>query len=146
MPYELLPSGDESLLLFNINGETVKRYGTIGYMRANFGMTGREFWSTWLDCQPNLNTASFKAEYEDVINSLRNDGQYPPFANRNALAALCKANPRKEVYARGYGYKVRTLDYSYYFRCRPLPGNYDVYGFAYDNRWLLPELGKCRAS
>jgi hypothetical protein len=32
------------------------------------------------------------------------------------------------------------MDFSYYIRCCPRIGDYDIYCFAYDNRWLLPEL------
>ena len=41
---------------------------------------------------------------------------------------------------RGVGYSIKTQDFSYFFRCKPQPGDYDIYCFAYDNRWLLPEL------
>ena len=146
IPYELLPSNEDNLLFFNMDGETAERYVAIGYMRADFGRTGREFWSTWFDSQPNLKIHSFKGEFDNVIDSLRDDGQIPPFASRKNLAAYCGANPGKEFYSRGYGYVVRTLDYSYYFRCQPQPGYYDVYCFAYDNRWLLPELARRQAS
>ena len=83
---------------------------------------------------------SFKQELDGVIDSLRNDGREPPFASRGNLAAFCSANPGMELNGRGHGYTVRTLDYSYYFRCLPRLGDYDVYCFAYDNRYLLSEL------
>jgi hypothetical protein len=35
---------------------------------------------------------------------------------------------------------VVTEDYSYYFRCLANPIDYDIYCFAFDNRYLLPEL------
>jgi hypothetical protein len=78
--------------------------------------------------------------FDDVINSLRNDGETPPFASRSNLAAFCSANPGKELNGRGGGYCIRTLGFSYYFRCLPRPGDYDVYCFAYDNLYLLPQL------
>lgn len=140
MAYKLLPSKDDNKLFFRLEGEAAERHGVIGYMRADFGKTGREFWTTWFDGQPHLKTYDFKKEFEDVVNSLRDDGQEPPFASRNNLAAFCAVNPGKELNSRGCGYMVRTQDYSYYFRCRPHSGDYDVYCFAYDNRWLLPEL------
>ena len=140
MPYNLLPARDDDSLFFRLDKEAAERYGAIGYMRADFGGTGREFWSTWFDGQQQLNTYSFKKEFEDVINSLRDDGVKPPFASRENLTLFCSANPGKELTLRGNGYMVRTLDYSYYFRCLPRPGDYDIYCFAYDNRWLLSAL------
>ena len=142
MPYKLFPAKVDSLVFFRLDGGAVERYGVIGYLRVDFGRTGREFWSSWFDSQPHLNTYSFKKEFDDVINSLRDDGQEPPLASRKNLAAFCSANPGKNLATRGYGYIVRTQDYTYYFRCLPRPEDYDVYCFAYDNRYLLPELAE----
>lgn len=47
MPYELLPSQEDNLLFFNLEGEATERYGSIGYLRADFGRDGRGFWTTW---------------------------------------------------------------------------------------------------
>ena len=138
--YELRPSRDENKLFFRLDGEPAERYGAIGYLRVDFGRSGREFWSTWFDKQPRLNTYSFKQEFDDVINSLRNDGRKPPFASRGNLESFCSANPGRELNGLGHGYTVRTLDYSYCFRCKPCVGDYDVYCFAYDNRCLLSAL------
>lgn len=140
MPYELLLSQDDNLLFFRLEGEAAERYGSIGYLRADFGRDGRGFWTTWFDQQSHLKTPAFKNEFDEIINSLRNDGQKPPFACRDNLAAFCTTAPGKELTTRGNGYMIRTLDFSYYIRCLPRPGDYDIYAFAFDNRYLLPEL------
>lgn len=140
MPYELLPAQDDKLLFFHLEGEAAERHGSVGYLRADFGSNGRGFWTTWFDQQPHLKTPAFKSEFDEVINSLRNDGQKPPFASRDNLAAFCAAAPGKELTTRGSGYMIRTPDFSYYVRCLPRPGDYDIYAFAFDNRYLLPEL------
>jgi len=140
MNYDLLPSPDESLIFFRLDGEAAERYGAIGYLRGDFGRGGNEFWTTWFDNQRHLKTPAFKKEFDAVIHSLREDGQTPLFASRENLAAFCAANPGKELTLSGGGYIVRTPDYSYYFRFLSRPADYDVYCFAYDNRYLLPEL------
>ncbi|SBW00761.1 conserved hypothetical protein [uncultured Eubacteriales bacterium] len=140
MPYELLPSKEDGLLFFRLDGEAAERYGSIGYLRADFGRDGRGFWATWFDQQPHLKTPAFKDEFDEIINSLRDGGQKPPFASRDNLAAFCAATPGKELTTRGSGYMIQTLDFSYYIRCLPRPGDYDIYAFAFDNRYLLPEL------
>ena len=132
MPYELLPTKEDNFVFFRLDRESAERHGAIGYLRVDFGRSGREFWSSWFDSQPQLNTYCFKKEFDGVINSLRDDGQQPPFASRENLGSLCSANPGKRLNEQGYGYKVRTLDYSYYFRCLPRSGDYDIYCFAYD--------------
>lgn len=138
--YKLQPTQDDNRLFFRMDNNEAERYGAIGYLRSDFGSSGREFWSTWFDCLPNLKTPEFRAEIDELINSLRDDGPEPPIVNRNSLAKHCGMVPGKDLGRHGDGYLVRTLNFSYYFRCLPLPSDYDVYCFAYDNRFLLHEL------
>jgi hypothetical protein len=142
MPYTLQPAEEaEKPLFFRLDGEAAERHGSIGYLRADFGRSEKEFYSAWFDSQKHLKTPSFKHEFDEVINSLRDDGEKPPFASRYALAAFCAAKPGAEFPAgRGKGFRIRTPDFSYYARCNPKYGDYDIHCFAYDNRWLLPEL------
>ena len=138
--YKLTPDEQaDNGLFFRMDGETADRHGAIGYMRADFGNSGREFHTTWFDNQPYLKTGIFKERFDELINSLRDEGQ-EPFASRNNLAAYCAVNRGKKISDRGDGYVIKTLDYSFYLRCLPRPGDYDIYCFCYDNRWLLPEL------
>jgi hypothetical protein len=138
--HKLEPSQHDKLLYFRLEGEAAERHGSLGYLRVDFSSDGRHFYSTWFDCQPHLKTPAFREEFDTVINSLRNDGDNPPFASRRNLQAYLSAVPGKDLTTRGKGYFVETLDYSYYFRCKPSGADYDVYAFAFDNRWLLPEL------
>jgi len=134
MAYELLLAEKEELnLCFRLSGEAAERCGVIGYLRADFGRSGKEFYTTWFDSQPHLKSYDFKYKFDELINSLRDDGQKPPFASRDNHLAFCAAHPSMTCF------KVATLDYSFYFRLNPHQGTYDIYCFAYDNRWLLPE-------
>lgn len=140
--YKLLPTQDNGKLFFRLEEADVERHGVIGYLRADFGRDGRGFWTTWFDSQPHLKTPCFKNEFDEIINSLRNDGEKPPFSSRAALDAYCSENPGADVSRRGHGYAVRTQNYSYYFRCRPCTADYEIYCFVYDNRFLLTELAE----
>ncbi len=138
--YKLEPSQHDKLLYFRLEGEAAERHGSLGYLRVDFSSDGRHFYSTWFDSQPHLKTPVFREEFDAVINSLRDDGEKPPFASRRNLEEYLSAVPGKDLTTRGKGYVVQTQDYSYYFRCKPSGADYDVYCFAFDNRWLLPEL------
>ena len=139
--YTLQPAQHDNLLFFRLEGEAAERYGAIGHLRVDFSKSGREFHCTWFDKQPHLKTPAFKAEFDSVINSLRDVGERPPFASRENLATFCSGTPGKELTTtQGGGYMVRTQDFSYYFRCKPSASDYDVYCFTFDNRYLLPEL------
>jgi hypothetical protein len=142
MAYEMIPALEaEKKLFFRLDGEAAERHGAVGYMRADFGQTGKEFWTTWFDCQKHLKTPAFKREFDEVINSLRNDGDNPPFASRYGLAVFCADNHGVEMPAgRGEGFRIQTPDFSYCVRCNPRYGGYDIGLYAYDNRYLLPEL------
>jgi hypothetical protein len=138
--YKLSPTElTESHLFYRLDGESAERHGAIGYLRADFGRSGFDFYFKWFDSQPHLKTPGFRRELDGVINALRTDGQETPFANRMSLANFCRENYKNGI-ATHSGYTLRTPDYSYYFRCLPRPDDYDVYCFAFDNRYLLPEL------
>jgi hypothetical protein len=90
-----------------------------------------------------LKTPTFKYEFDSLVSSLREDGDKPPFASRFNLAACCDKNPDAELLGdRGKGFRIRTLGFSYYVRCKPYSGDYDIYIFAYNNRYLLSELAR----
>jgi len=141
MSYDLLPAEQkEGRLFFRLDSESEKRHGAIGYLRADFGRSGREFWTTWFDIQKDLKTYDFKNELDGVINSLRDDGQKPPFASRANLQTFCATNPAYPLTDHDVGFKIQTLNFTYTFRCTPRVGDYDVYSYAFDNCYLLPEL------
>jgi hypothetical protein len=142
MAYALLPAEEtEKPLFFRLDGETAEHYGAIGYMRADFGRNGKEFWTTWFDCLKHLKSPAFENEFDELVDSLRNDGENPPFASRSGLAAFCAANSGAELPAgRGRGFVIRTLGFSYYARCNPQYGDYDIGLYSFDNRFLLPVL------
>jgi hypothetical protein len=141
MAYQLLPAEQaENGLFYRLDGEATERHGAIGAMRADFGNSGKEFWNTWFDIQKHLKTQDFKSEFNELIDSLRNDGQEPPFASRANLEAFCLAKQGYPLAGRASGYKVQTLKYTYTFHLAPTLGDYDVRVYAFDNRYLLPEL------
>lgn len=66
--------------------------GLIGYLRADFGSTGKEFYSTWNDFRKDLKTDDFKKEFDLVINSYRfGDGEF--LIGRSAMSKFCYEHP-----------------------------------------------------
>lgn len=135
MAYNLLLAEKEEIrLCFRLDGEGAERCGAIGYLRVDFGRSGKEFYTTWFDNQAHLKSYVFKQVFDDLINSLRDDGHKPPFASRDNHLTFCAAHPSMTCF------KIVVPDYSSYFRFNPRQGTYDIYCFAYDNRYLLPEM------
>ena len=81
----------------------------IGYLRADFGSSGKEFYSSWNDFRKDLKTDEFKAEFDNVINSLReNDGI---LSGRGVMSKHCYDTPESafENDREEYGVRVDTI-------------------------------------
>jgi hypothetical protein len=120
MTYELLKTEmEESYLLYRLGGEAAERHGAIGYMYADFGRDGREFRNTWFDAQRHLKTPDFKNEFREIIDSLRNDGQKPPFTSRSSLQKFLFAQKGLPLQNNADGFKIQTLNFTYADYCSP---------------------------
>ena len=122
--------------------------GLIGYLRADMGTTGTEFWSTWNDFRKDLKTSEFKSEFDDVINSFRENGQF--LSDRQTLSSFCDDTQSVlkfgERYGAGrdYGVRVNTQDYAYLMRLNPHKGEYNLYCYCYRKDWLDHHLERAR--
>lgn len=127
-----------------INSQT----GLIGYLRADMGTNGNEFWSTWNDYRKDLKTDDFKSEFDDVINSFREKGQF--LSDRQTLSQFCDDSQNAlefgERYGAGrdYGVRVNTQDYAYLMRLNPHKGEYNLYCYCYRKDWLDHHLERAR--
>lgn len=109
--------------------------GLIGYIRMDMGQGGNEFWTTWWESRADLNTADFRTEVDDMINSYRKDGYF--LSSRSALAQFCLS---KKVLpfdtGRDYGVRVDSDKYAYLMRLNPFKGEYNMYCYCYIKGWL----------
>ena len=113
--------------------------GLIGYLRADFGSNGNEFWTTWNDFRKDLKTDEFKAEFDDVINGLR-DGDV--LSGRKAMSSYCYSTPDSSFNddRNHYGIRLDTEKYSYLMRFNPNRGEYNLYCYCYQKEWLNSHL------
>ena len=63
--------GKEYLYTYRNSQQISSQTGLIGYIRADMGAHGAEFFSTWNCFRDDLNTQVFKDDIDTVINSLR---------------------------------------------------------------------------
>lgn len=110
--------------------------GLIGYLRADMGKDGNGFFSSWFDFREELKTDEFKSEFDEVINSLRKDGNI--LYNRKALANYCNSTPQSKMQGEqdNYGVRVDTEKYTYLLRLNPNKGEYNLYCYCYRRDWL----------
>ena len=110
--------------------------GLIGHLRADMDTDGNGFFSSWFDWRKDLKTDEFKVEFDDVINSLREDGDI--LHNRKALAHYCYSTPQAKMDGEQnyYGVRVDGEKYAYLFRLCPDKGEYNLYCYCYVKDWL----------
>ena len=107
--------------------------GCIGYLRGDFGSTGKEFYSSWFNNMAYLKPPEFRAELDRVINALREDSQYSGIlADRSSLSNVCRQTFGREE----SGFRVNTQDYAYLLRLNPNRGEYNFYIYCYKRDYL----------
>lgn len=111
--------------------------GCIGYLRGDFGTTGKEFYSSWFNNMAYLKTPEFRAELDQVINALREDSQYGGIlADRRSLSSACHQSTTPKFGRNESGFRVNTQDYAYLLRLNPSPGDYNFYVYCYKRDYL----------
>ena len=112
--------------------------GLIGHLRADFGSNGTGFYSTFFDFRESLKSDDFRAEFDEVINALREDKQYGGIlTNRTAMSKFCHKHPGSSIEPDyNYGFRADTDHYSYMLRVTPRKGEYNLYCYCYIRQWL----------
>ncbi len=121
-----------------ISGQT----SLIGYLRADFGTSGKEFYSSWEDWDKKLKTPDFKLEFDEVISSLRKEGDI--LSGRAAMGKYCRKTPQSKMAIEPYFYGVRvdTEEYAYLLRLNSNKGDYNLYCYCYERKWLDRHIKK----
>lgn len=85
----------EDKYTFRQSSQISSQTGLIGYLRADMDTDGNGFFSSWNDYRKDLKTDEFKQEFDEVINSLREEGDI--LHNRKDLAYYCYTNPQSKM-------------------------------------------------
>ncbi len=123
--------------------------GLIGYLRGDFGSSGKEFFTTWTDCRIKYKNDVFKETFDEVINTLRRDEQYGKvLGSRRELEDYCREHSNG-VFAGNYatesGFRVNAGMYAFLFRLNPSKGDYNMYCFCYLKEYLDHHMEKAKA-
>lgn len=108
--------------------------GLLGYLRADMGRNGTDFFSDWFDFRKELKTEDFKKEFNKMIDSYRKDGEF--LSNRSALTEFCQTLKCFKKDDRSFGVRVDSDNYAYLCRLNPNRSEYNLYCFAYKKDWL----------
>mgnify|MGYP001186120346 FL=1 len=108
--------------------------GLLGYLRADMGRNGTDFFSDWFDFRKELKTEDFQKEFNKMIDSYRKDGEF--LSNRSALTEFCQTIKCFKKDDRSFGVRVDSDNYAYLCRLNPNRSEYNLYSFAYKKDWL----------
>ena len=130
----------EDKYTFRQSSQISGQCGLIGHLRADMDTDGNGFFSSWTDYRADLKTDEFKAELDEVINSLREEGDL--LHSRSDLAKYCHSTPQSKMQAEQdyYGVRVDTEKYAYLLRLNPNKGEYNLYCYCYRRDWLDSHL------
>lgn len=135
---------EERLYAYSQSSKIERQTGCIGYLRGDFG-AGKEFYTSWFDHQKEYKDEEFKAEFDEVVNTLREkDGL---LCSRDSMSRFCYQHPEAEFegnYCTEYGFRVQTPQHTYMLRCNPNYGDYDFYLYAYVARFLEHHMEKAK--
>lgn len=111
--------------------------GCIGHLRADFD-TGKSFFHSWWAENDSLKTPEFVEEFDKVIEYFRKKSSTPLFKSRSDMYNVCyRLKPM--AYEGNHeikGFKVQTDKHTYYLRCNPRLGEYNLYLYAYNKEML----------
>lgn len=111
----------------------------IGHLRVDMGSNGKGFFTSWDDHRPELKSPEFKAEFDVLINTLRENRDNGCFMkDRDSLKKFCYKFPESKITddGREFGFRVDTDDYAYMLRLNPNRGEYAAYVYAYERDLL----------
>ena len=132
----------DRLYAYNQSSQLEGQTGCIGHLRGDFG-SGQEFYTSWFDHRSEYKTDEFKAELDEVVNTLREKNGL--LCTRDSMTRFCYQNPEAEFegnYCAEYGFKVQTPQHTYILRCNPNYGDYNFYLYAYVARFLEHHMEK----
>ena len=135
---------EERLYAYKQSSQLEGQTGCIGHLRGDFG-NGQEFYTSWFDHRREYKTDEFKAELDEVVNTLR--AQDGLLSSRDSMDKHCDQHPEtgfEKNYCSEHGFKVQTPHYTYLLRCNPNYGDYNFYLFAYVTQFLEHHMEKAR--
>ncbi len=140
MEFKIRPmEAAEQMYCYSQSHQISMQTGLIGHLRADMDSGGTGFFSSFFDFREELKNEAFRAELDDVINSLRFDDSYEGVLNdRRSLASYCHRHPESAIGGEGrqYGFRADTREYSYLLRLNPNKGEYNLYCYCYQKKWL----------
>ena len=103
----------EQMYSYSQSQQISMQTGLIGYLRADMDSNGKGFFSSWNGFRDSLKSEDFKQEFDEVLNELREDGNF--LHDRNTLGRCCYRTPDSSFHndRNEYGFRADTDHYSW---------------------------------
>ena len=118
----------EHTFCYSEGEERDTRYGCIGHLRADFGRSGKEFWTSFFDHVKRLKTDAFRDDLQETVDGLRED----VLKDLSAARRFCDGHPDAMISDDWYGFRMDTPGFVYMLRIGTVQGDYNVYLYCYD--------------
>ena len=137
---------EERLYAYQQSQQIQGQTGSIGYLRADFGKYGTDFYNSWFDYILSFRGEDFSDEFDRVINALRFESENGGLLeSRNAMRVYCKDCPESAFagnYGTEYGFRIDHGRYSLLLRCSPMQEDYNLYAYCYVKEYLDQHMEK----
>ena len=135
-------TGSEPLYVYSQSQQISQQTGLVGYLRGDYGESGKQFWTSWFDNRPDWNTPEFKHSLQRTIDRLRYETKQ--LGDRDQISALCRQHPDSRITkdSRWFGFRVDSDKYAFVMKCGPHKGDYDFYVYCYHRDWLDQHMAK----
>lgn len=87
-------ASEDAVYFYSASMDKDTARGCIGHLRGYFGSSGETFWSTWFEDEPALKTPSFRAELDEVVQALTEQGL---LESRSRMHRFCLSHPEARL-------------------------------------------------
>lgn len=137
-------TGSESLYVYRQSQQISQQTGFVGYLRGDYGSSGKQFFTTWFGDREDWNTPDFKHDLQRTIDRLRYETKQ--LGDRDQLSALCLNDLSSAITEdqHWFGFRVDSGEYAYLLKCSPYKGDNNFYVYCYRKEWLDQHMTKAQ--
>ena len=137
-------TGSEPLYVYRQSQQISQQTGFVGYLRGDYGESGKQFFTSWFGDREDWNTPDFKHDLQRAIDRLRYEtGQ---LADRDRLSTLCIYETDSAITQdqRWFGFRVDQGEHAFLLKCSPYKGDNNFYVYCYRKDWLDQHMAQAQ--
>lgn len=137
-------TGTEPLYVYRQSQQISQQTGLVGYLRGDYGPSGKQFFTTWFGDREDWNTPEFKHSLQRTIDRLRYETKQ--LADREQLSTLCLNDMSSAITEdqRWFGFRIDSGNYAFLLKCSPCKGDYNFYVYCYRKGWLDQHMAQAQ--